>query len=576
VDEILSAATGQETTEMTSQPDGASPEREAPSTDLERQVADRTRELAALNAIATAVSGSLDLYEILNDALDETLQVMGLKMGGIYLLDEDADELHMAVCRGFRPGAADAVARISLGQAVSGRVAQSGQPIVEDLSADTFLGGLLVGGTIRSLVSVPLTSKGKVLGTLFAGSRALRSLTDQDVQLLTSIGHQIGVAIETARLYQSEQRRAEQFRLISEVGGRITSILDIHELLWQLARMIQESLGYYLVGIALIEEDELIFRAGAGGVWESPRFIPPRLKVGREGITGWVAASGEPLLVPDVRREPRYTSLPQAGEIRSEVAVPLKARERVVGVMHAQSDRLDAFDESDVVVLQALADQAAVAIENATLYEQAQQLAVLEERQRLARDLHDSVSQALYGMALYSEAATGQLSLGHLDRVAELLQQLQNTAQEALTEMRLLIYELRPPVLEEEGLVAALQARLDAVEARVGLETEFGAVGDIRLSPEVEEGLYRIAQEALNNAVKHAGARNIRVHLRQDVRSVALEIADDGVGLDPATARKRGGLGLRAMEERATELGGRLTVKSGPGEGTRVLVEVDI
>jgi signal transduction histidine kinase len=160
--------------------------------------------------------------------------------------------------------------------------------------------------------------------------------------------------------------------------------------------------------------------------------------------------------------------------------------------------------------------------------------------------------------------------------VAELLQQLQNTAQEALTEMRLLIYELRPPVLEEEGLVAALQARLDAVEARVGLETEFGAVGDIRLSPEVEEGLYRIAQEALNNAVKHAGARNIRVHLRQDVRSVALEIADDGVGLDPAAARKRGGLGLRAMEERATELGGRLTVKSGPGEGTRVLVEVDI
>ena len=173
--------------------------------------------------------------------------------------------------------------------------------------------------------------------------------------------------------------------------------------------------------------------------------------------------------------------------------------------------------------------------------------AVAEERNRLARELHDSVTQALYGVTLYSQAATGQLSLGHTDRVSEHLQELQDTAQEALAEMRLLIFELRPPFLEELGLVAALQARLQAVEGRAGLRTEFQTNVEERMPPVVEEGLYRIALEALNNALKHAQARNIKVHLRRDERTltkpvrVTLEIADDGVGFDLATAREREG-----------------------------------
>ena len=136
--------------------------------------------------------------------------------------------------------------------------------------------------------------------------------------------------------------------------------------------------------------------------------------------------------------------------------------------------------------------------------------------------------------------------------------------------MRLLIFELRPPILEELGLVTALQARLQAVEGRAGLRTEFKTNLEERLPPDVEEGLYRIALEALNNALKHAQARNIKVHLRQDEHSTILEIADDGIGFDLATARERGGMGLSAMEEREAELGGRLTVESTPGSGTRI------
>jgi signal transduction histidine kinase len=177
-------------------------------------------------------------------------------------------------------------------------------------------------------------------------------------------------------------------------------------------------------------------------------------------------------------------------------------------------------------------------------------------------------------VTLYSEAVAGQLSQGQADRAAEHLCELQTTAREALAEMRLLIYELRPPVLEEEGLIAALQARLAAVEERAGVKTEFTVEGEGQLPPEIEEGLYRIGQEALNNVMKHAQASNIRLCLRQAEASVTLEIADDGIGFDPSTAGKQGGLGLQAMEERAAELGGELSLRSRPQEGTQIRVEV--
>lgn len=200
--------------------------------------------------------------------------------------------------------------------------------------------------------------------------------------------------------------------------------------------------------------------------------------------------------------------------------------------------------------------------------------AVTEERNRLARDLHDSVTQALYSQTLYAEAAIRQLDGHRVERVAAHLHQLRQTAQQALREMRLLIFELRPPALAEAGLVAALQARLEAVEARTGVETAVIAPDECHLPPETETGLYWIAQEALNNALKHARAGKIEVTLAQTAGGVTLTIADDGVGLDTADANHKGGLGLRGMQERAAQLGWRFTLRSAPGQGTTIHVEV--
>jgi ligand-binding sensor domain-containing protein/signal transduction histidine kinase len=201
--------------------------------------------------------------------------------------------------------------------------------------------------------------------------------------------------------------------------------------------------------------------------------------------------------------------------------------------------------------------------------------AVVDERNRLARDLHDSVAQSMYGVTLLAEVVSQLLSTGQADRVAGYLAELKETAKESLAEMRLLIYELRPPVLEDEGLASALQARLEAVESRAGLEIGFHLDGVLALDSEVEEALYRIAQEALNNVLKHAHARHVTVSLRQNERAVTLEIADDGTGCVLVGARSSGGLGLRGMEERAAEIGARLEIESVAGSGTTVRVVLE-
>jgi len=771
--QTITAQTGDEIEELAEQFNLMSAQLRESYADLERKVADRTKELAALYAIAAVASQSLDLDEVLNDVLDKTLQVMETEAGGIYLLDEETELLTMAAHRGFSPEFVKEIDRLQVGEGFSGHVVQSCQPlVVRDVSTDSRLTRTAVREEgLRSVAIVPLCSQRMALGTLFAATRGYREFTDQDIQLLTSIGHQIGVAIGNARLFQAEQRRAEQFRVIGEVGSRITSILAVNELLNQMARLIQQTFDYYHVGIGLVVGDEVIYRVGAGTLWDDPRFQfePARLKVGAEGITGWVAATGKPLLVPDVSQEPRYVWM-QGSETRSELTVPIKAKGEIIGVLDVQSDRLNAFDESDLVVLQSLANQAAVAIENARLfaererrldemavlnevgqaisstlppsfphppnfggpggrggeeggdlldliyhqvgrvmdatnlyiafydrdedwvsfplyveggqvrrhaggrkagqgltehiirtrqplllpddvagrmqqlgieaigaparswlgvpmiagdevlgviavqshttenvydeghlnllptiaaqaaiaienarlYEQARQLAVMEERQRLARELHDAVTQTLFSASLIAEALPS-LWESDQDEGRQLLQDLRQLSRGALAEMRTLLMELRPTALADSHLRDLLYQLGEAVTGRTGVPVTVTVEGRVDLPADVHVALYRIAQEALNNVVKHARASQVTVSLRcyppfppdigweQRGGAVELLIRDDGRGFDVDDVEP-GELGLGIMRERAQAIGASLNIESQPGHGTQVAV----
>jgi signal transduction histidine kinase len=233
-------------------------------------------------------------------------------------------------------------------------------------------------------------------------------------------------------------------------------------------------------------------------------------------------------------------------------------------------------EEGDLRILRHFADGASAAIVHAQFHEQHERIAVLEDRQRLAHELHDSVTQSLYGVTMYSEAASRFLDANQTDKAKNLMKELQKTSLEALREMRLLVFELRPPMLEKKGLAAAIQARLAAVEGRAGIKTELLADNSISLPGAIEKALYGIAQESLNNILKHAEATRIRVELRQSEGSAALEITDNGLGFDTVVARQRGGLGLLGLEERAAAIGGLLFIDSHPGSGTLIRVEVPL
>ncbi|MBN1584718.1 MAG: sensor histidine kinase, partial [Anaerolineae bacterium] len=207
---------------------------------------------------------------------------------------------------------------------------------------------------------------------------------------------------------------------------------------------------------------------------------------------------------------------------------------------------------------------------------QAEQLAVMRERQRLARELHDAVTQSLYSLVLVAEASRRLVGTGNLDRLAEALTRLGEIGQETLKEMRLLVYELRPLSLQGEGLVRVLQQRLEAVEKRAGIEAALTVEGVLALPAPVEESLFRIVQEALNNALKHAAAQSVAVHIRAGDEHVEMEVVDDGRGFDIEAVRDQGGIGLTSIRERMDILGGDLTILSAPGTGTRVKVSLDV
>ncbi|MEA3375940.1 MAG: GAF domain-containing protein [Chloroflexota bacterium] len=264
------------------------------------------------------------------------------------------------------------------------------------------------------------------------------------------------------------------------------------------------------------------------------------------------------------------------GHYQAYLAVPLVIKDQMYGTLGGCYREPQTFSDEEIELAVALGDQAALAIENARLRTQASQVAVVAERERLARELHDSVTQSLYSLTLLAEASHRLVETGDLGHVREYTGRLGEIAQQALREMRLLVYQLRPLVLKREGLAGALQQRLDAVEKRAGLDARLLVQGSIELPAEVEEGLYRIAQEALNNALKHAAPTSVTVRIQIEAEEVMLEVGDDGRGFDPQDVKDKGGMGLVNMRERAERLGGSFTLDSTPGEGTTVRVSLGV
>jgi PAS domain S-box-containing protein len=343
-----------------------------------------------------------------------------------------------------------------------------------------------------------------------------------------------------------------------------------------LAQSVVETTSAIACGIYLLEKDGELRTAGTFGL---PRgyaeAIKEATKQGAPRAALRAIEARATVIDEDVisRRlaDPRFA--PVHALLRNEpwsviVSLPLMDQDTAVGALNAYYPSGQRPPEIDMSFLRAMADQATSAVDYGRLLLASREKVALEERQRLARDLHDSVSQAVYGIALGARSAMELLSKDPAG-VREPLEYVLRLSEAALAEMRALIFELRPDALEREGLTGALKHHTAVLRARHGITVEESLAGEPTTSWPSKQALYRIAQEALHNAGRHARATRVRIALSQHDNQVQLEIRDNGVGFDSEAAFP-GHFGLNTMRERASELGGRLDIESRLGAGTTV------
>ena len=545
------------------------------------------RQRESLLQVLEEISSELEPRALLTGIVRHACDLLDAGDGAIGLYDEARDLIRIAAV--WRMPESELGSEIPSGVGLAGQVLLTRRPVVlarYGLAARPLHPEL----TDNAVVGVPIFWRERLVGFFGLGAPPPRRFDAGDVAVLELFARHAAIAIANARRYEEERRRTERLALIARVGRIIAADLELDELLQTAADAVHELLHYPSVDIPLLDPHDpgtLVVRVRGGG-YKRQIAGEDRLPV-EQGIMGAAVRERRTQLVNDVARDARYVRPPGTSEAHAELAVPILLGEAVLGVLNVES--AEPFDEQDAASLQIVADHLAVAINNARLFERAQQVAVLEERQRLARDLHDSVTQMLTSLNMIGQtlAAAWRRDPAEGERRTERLAQL---ARSALAEMRALLKELRPaaPVpanasaeiliagigqLRRHGLAAGLQrlaAETPADAPPIGLE-----LGGYQPQPaQLEEAFFRVAQEALANALKHARARRIRIAAAVEEATVALRVRDDGVGFDPAAVAAaarcpgEGGLGLVSMRERLEALGGSLRIESAPGKGTTV------
>ncbi len=390
---------------------------------------------------------------------------------------------------------------------------------------------------------------------------------------------------EQVQAYQLLERRVgdrtRELSTLLKVSRNVASMLELKPLLALILDQIREVVDFTASAIFILEDDQnLALLSYQRQDTQEP--LAHRLDLRRAHHCRVVVEYREPVIIANIRADtPLARSLQQTSQIQSGesqdatgawMGIPLLVKERPIGMLAFEHPQVNFFTERHAELALTFANFAAVAIENARLYEQAQTLASLQERQRLARELHDSVSQALYGIALGARTARTIMERScNSDQtaLAEPLDYVLSLAEAGLAEMRALIFELRPESLELEGLSIALSKQAAALAARHTIRVETFLCEEPETSLTVKEAFYRIAQEAMNNVVKHAEASKVRLTLECSAAEILLMVEDDGQGFNP-DGDFPGHLGLRSMSERIEKLGGNLSIESSPGKGTRV------
>jgi signal transduction histidine kinase len=397
-----------------------------------------------------------------------------------------------------------------------------------------------------------------------------------------------------------KDRKAAQLRAVMQVSRKINTTLDLEQLLVDTVHLIKKTFGFDTVSVYLLDQYDRFYLYHTACT-EADRSNPNNCPHGKrvhisQGMVGWVVRNEQTRLANDVSRDPYYI---HCINTQAELDMPLKVNDRCIGVLNIEQPHIDAFDPEDVPVLEILSEQIATAIENARLHARAREAAVAEERNRLARELHDDTVQSLIGLGRQIDLLRCDLSdtlKGYMvtsrqisenqegeadcisnplpEHIERRLNRLQDSLEGTISNLRLLSRDLQPKLLSDLGLLAALDGLASDISRHSLLKVNTDLHEDVlvHLNPAQQLNLYRVTQEALYNIVKHASARQVNLKLYMADDTICLVISDDGCGFampeDVNSLASNGGLGVLNMRQRAKESGGCLKINSSPGNGT--------
>jgi PAS domain S-box-containing protein len=539
------------------------------------------QELESVLKVSAAMRRADTRAEMVELIVKQSVEVMGAQTGALALVNGTSLVIQAAVGQ-----AADWCGMtISQDQSLFWQVIQNGLPkfIVAELveNGQDFLSPLAdASSEITAGIFTPLKSGENTIGLFFVGYNQLKGFTETQVRLALAISDMAGNALQRMSIADALEKmvadRTRELETIYKVTVVASKETGLNIALQNALNPILESLESQIGAILILDEksQELYLFAEKG--------LPSEMKARIErrdlnnSLEHWVLAHKQLLVLNDLASDPRM-SFSKAPEIYIPfAALPMVVGEKIVGILEIGRLGGKQFDLDELTLLSFVASHLGLVVENVTLLRQAELHAILEERSRMARELHDSVTQLLYSAALYAEGSSRLVDAGDLAGAKGKLGELSLITQQALREMRLMVYELRTPVLHSKGLVRTIQQRLESVELRSGIQATLEHEPLPVLPERVEDALYRITLEALNNSLKHSLAKNVAVSLRRDRNKICLRVQDDGRGFILEEALESGGIGLTSMRERAERLKGNLRIQSAPGLGTEIVAAIPV
>ncbi|WHH57889.1 GAF domain-containing protein [Petroclostridium sp. X23] len=552
-------------------------------------------ELKTMLAVQQAITSRLELDAVMKLIADEARRLTASERTAVFMVE--GSDLILSVASG-QDTKRFLDYRMPIKQSILGQVLIHGKPMtVNDAQSDPVVyPGLVMKAEVRSFLCVPLTAGSRHIGIIAAADKTTGNFDSGDERILSMLASAAVIGLENARMYQEERQRHledKQRRRVAEGLRDILTILNSNRplveildyIVNQAARLMDTDTGALY---RLHKENSILTIQAACGLPE--QYVKQMdVPVGM-GVVGRAVMERKPIDVADMkgyiptdfshdtRRKPHLTWL--ENNYRGLLAIPLLCKEEIYGgiVLYFQDIRVLTKEEIDLAMT--FADQAALAIDNAMLRAQAEEMAVAAERSRLARDLHDAVTQTLFSASLIAEVLP-KIWNKNADEGKKRLEELRQLARGALAEMRTLLLELRPATLVEAKLEELLKHLAEATTGHARIPVTLTIEGQFDPPTDVKIAFYRIAQEALNNIAKHSEANQAIVTLKgdwdadEDCNVMKLTISDDGYGFNPNDVSGEH-LGLGIMQERAEAIGAQLRIDSEIGRGTKIVIYWDL